>query len=383
MRILHCMRTAGIGGIERLVMDLLGAQLKMGYRPALLLGQKDGLLMGELDHEAISVYEVRFNGGYDISPKKIAHAVSVMRESDLLHMHGFSPAIALASIISGVPVVYTFHGLSKGVRTGNALKNWVYEAMKSRYLSKNVDYITANSEFMMRHVEQGYNVEDVPHSVVLNGIGSAAGRRSDAFPDHDVLEACRNKFVVGAVSRFTERKRIDRIIRAFKMIHSEHDSILLLVGDGQTMPEIRDLIQKTGMEDAVVLTGYKSCVEPYYNLMDVCVAPSQGEGFGLVAVEGYQHGKPVIAFEDGGGLVEIITPFEPWDIVLSEQDLVRRIAYYIQNPEAVKRREKERCDYARSFTIEAMAVKLDHIYKGVIKNSVSRSDQTLVMYSDN
>lgn len=377
MRILHCMRTARIGGIERLVVDLIRAQLRMGNRPSLILGRKEGPLLRELEHEEISVFEGKFSSGYDISPKKIYRMVSVMRESELLHMHGFSPATALASIISKVPVVYTFHGLSKGVRPGNPAKNRILEAIKGRYVSKHVDYITANSEFTLKHVEQAYNVENVPHLVVLNGRAFSQERNSDSVPDEGIGEACRDRFVVGVVSRFTERKRIDRVVKAFRLVLKEHDAFLLLVGDGQTMPKIKDQIRQARIEDKVVLTGYKSCVSPYYCLMDVCVVPSQDEPFGLVAVEGYQHGKPVIAFDNSGGLLEIIKPFEPQDVVLSERDLAQRIAYYIQNPEAVKGQEQKRRDYAKNFTIKAMAEKLQRVYLKVTNDSVLGSNNLL------
>lgn len=370
MRILHCMRTANIGGIERLVVDLIGAQLRMGNRPSLLLGRKEGPLLRELEHEEISIFEGKFSSGYDISPKKIYRTVSVMRESELLHMHGFSPAVALASIVSKVPVVYTFHGLSKGFRTGNVVKNRILEVIKGRYVSKHVDYITANSEFTLKHVEQSYDVANVPYSVVLNGRAYSQETNSDSVPDESVRKACQDRFVVGAVSRFTKRKRIDRLIKAFKLVLKEQDAILLLVGDGQTMPEIKKLIRQERIEDKVVLTGYKSYSVPYYCLMDVCVVPSQDEPFGLVAVEGYQHGRPVIAFDNSGGLLEIIRPFEPQDVVLSEKDLAQRIAYYIQNPEAVKGQEQKRRDYAKNFTIVAMAEKLQCIYMKVMNESV-------------
>lgn len=370
MKILHYMRTAGVGGIERLVVDLVKVQLKMGYRLTLLLAQKEGLFLKELENEEISIFDMKLNSGYDISPKKISNMVSVMRKNELLHIHGFSPAVALASIVSKVPVIYTFHSLSKGVRPGNAVKNKILEVIKGRYVSKHVDYITANSEFTLKRVEQSYNLANIPHSVVFNGRAFEQEENHDTLPDESIKGACRDKFVIGAVSRFNKGKRIDRLVDAFRLLIQKHDAILLLVGDGQTMPEIKKLIQQERIEDKVVLTGYKSCASSFYYLMDICVIPSQVETFGLVAVEGYQHGKPVIAFANSGGLLEIIEPFEPQDVVQSERDLAERIEYYIQNRQALKAREQQRKDYARNFTIEVMAEKLARIYEKVINDAV-------------
>ena len=46
--------------------------------------------------------------------------------------------------------------------------------------------------------------------------------------------------------------------------------------------------------------------------------------------EAYLNGKPVIAFKDSGGLMEIVEPLEPDNIVEDEKQLAKRLFFYFQ-----------------------------------------------------
>ncbi len=75
------------------------------------------------------------------------------------------------------------------------------------------------------------------------------------------------------------------------------DAVYVLAGDGDDLPRIRDLVRSMNFGDAVRLPGYvkDGDLSRYYNLADVFVMPSTGEGFGFVFLEALACGKPVIA----------------------------------------------------------------------------------------
>lgn len=73
----------------------------------------------------------------------------------------------------------------------------------------------------------------------------------------------------------------------------------IIVGkaDNDELKRIKVLIKKLRLEDYVILPGYIPDAEllDHYNLCDVFVMPSDGEGFGIVFLEAIACGKPVIA----------------------------------------------------------------------------------------
>ena len=70
----------------------------------------------------------------------------------------------------------------------------------------------------------------------------------------------------------------------------------LIVGDGDDRPRLQAKAAALGVADSVVFTGHISEREKiaHYNLADVYVMPSTGEGFGIVLIEAAACGVPVV-----------------------------------------------------------------------------------------
>jgi glycosyltransferase involved in cell wall biosynthesis len=202
--------------------------------------------------------------------------------------------------------------------------------------------------------------------VVQNGCDWDESRGSDDVVEPEISQFCEAKFVIGLVARFTRRKHIERLVRGFKLFLDRGDGVLLLVGDGEEMGAIRRLITTHCLTDKVRLIGLRPQPRKYYEMMDVCVFPAEGEGFGLVALEAYHTGKPVIIFSDGGGLLEIIRPFEPTDIVDSEECLANRLWEYYVRRDHIHEGAARRREYAQQFSVERMAEAYEELYRKAV-----------------
>lgn len=101
----------------------------------------------------------------------------------------------------------------------------------------------------------------------------------------------KNSFVIGHVGRFTYAKNHLFLIELFKDVCERIDNaILLLVGEGPSIDEVKNLIHKYNLQDRVIFAGYKPNVNEYFQAMDVFVFPSHFEGFGTVVVEAQASG---------------------------------------------------------------------------------------------
>ena len=127
------------------------------------------------------------------------------------------------------------------------------------------------------------------------------------------LAALRNRWglndrrVLLYVGRVASNKRLDLLVEALALLTDHHPDLHLLVaGDTESLPAYRDLVARLraqaarrGVDDRVTFTGRVESVQPYYHLAEVCILPSQHEGFGVPLVEAMASGIPIVAAASG------------------------------------------------------------------------------------
>lgn len=116
--------------------------------------------------------------------------------------------------------------------------------------------------------------------------------------------------VILAVSRLSSGdlyKGIDTLIRAMREVRTRcPDAILRIVGKGDDLPRLQKLAEVTA-PGAVEFAGFLPDAELQRALHDCTVfaLPSRKEGFGIVFLEAFAHGKPCIGAR-AGGIPEVI-----------------------------------------------------------------------------
>jgi len=103
---------------------------------------------------------------------------------------------------------------------------------------------------------------------------------------------------IARMSKTEKYKGYDRVIDAMRDVIKEVPNVKYIIGgSGDDMRRIEKLIKDNNLGSRVILTGFipHDEVADYYNLCDVFVMPSKGEGFGIVFLEALTCGKPVIA----------------------------------------------------------------------------------------
>lgn len=116
--------------------------------------------------------------------------------------------------------------------------------------------------------------------------------RLNIKPDDKIL------LTIARLSKQEKYKGYDLVAMVMKEIVKEiPNAKYILVGSGDDEERIKTLIRDNNLQGKVILTGFIPHEEivDYYNLCDVFVMPSQGEGFGIVFLEALACGKPVIA----------------------------------------------------------------------------------------
>jgi glycosyltransferase involved in cell wall biosynthesis len=267
--------------------------------------------------------------------------------------------------MAGVPILYTEHGtfgVGRKPTPGDRLK----KPMKGWFLRCHADYVSFNSRYTRDAANSLYGISRVPQGVVYNGTSLTDGHLVTVAADEATVRRCKGRTVVSTFSRFTKRKKIDRLLEAFADVDVDSQPVLLLVGDGPELESLKTLSARLGIGDRVVFTGYRANVSAYISLMDICVFPAAKEPFGLAAIEALARGKPAIVFHDGGGLTEIVADLEKEDVTASLGELSKRISYYCRNPVQRERAAASRREYVERFSIEKMAENFDRIYSDLL-----------------
>ncbi len=113
-----------------------------------------------------------------------------------------------------------------------------------------------------------------------------------------------------SVGRLSQEKGMDDLIKVFALVCKKYpDWKLQIVGDGDCRSQIEELIKELGLEQKVILHGFKNRDEINKLLKDssIYVMTSYTESFGLVLIEAQSFGLPCIAFDSARGACEILT----------------------------------------------------------------------------
>lgn len=109
--------------------------------------------------------------------------------------------------------------------------------------------------------------------------------------------------VIGYLGRIKKYKSVDHLIRAMPTIRqSIPDVQLLIIGDGDALPDLRALAHSLAVEKQVHFTGHVTQAEKVKLINEswVVVNPSSKEGWGLTVIESNACGVPVVAANSPG-----------------------------------------------------------------------------------
>jgi len=215
---------------------------------------------------------------------------------EIIHTHFAVPSGALAwalSVLSGLPYVLTAHlgDVPGGVpeKTGQWFR-WLEPFTKPIW--KRAKKVAAVSEFTRQLALQHYSVNV---SVIPNGV--------------DVKHFALSKIKLNQppqiifAGRFVYQKNPIAIVRTLSQI-KDLDWQCTMLGDGPMLEDIKQEIEKTGMNERFSLPGWVTPEEvlEYFSNSDILFMPSYSEGLPVVGVQALAKGLAIVASRIGGFL---------------------------------------------------------------------------------
>jgi glycosyltransferase involved in cell wall biosynthesis len=299
--IVHVLSSFGVGGQERVALDLAILQQQRGHRVTAisLAPAPDGAIADEFREHGIAVDRVPKGGGLD--PTLVPRLARALRKhgAQVVHTHNPLPLIygAPAAWLAGASAIHTKHGVNPGSRGHRLLR---------RAAAWLTDAFVAVSETTEQQARAQRDAPTRRLHTIANGI------RLDRYhPDPEARAATRvelglgDALVIGTVGRLGPEKNQAMLVRALAPRLSSQVR-LVIVGDGPCRGDIEAEIAKLADPRWVVMTGRRMDVPRIVPAFDVFALSSKTEGLPLVVPEAMAAGLPIVTTAVGGlpGVVE-------------------------------------------------------------------------------
>lgn len=235
-----------------------------------------------------------------------------LRKADVIHLHypflGAEIPILLLSVLLKKRFFLTYH--MDLVGTGQ-LKNFFrwYTAFflpslmrrASRICITSLDYARAS------YIRQFLDATPLKffelHNSVDTRIFFPQPKKQEFLQKHDISPEDKVILFVGSLDKAHYFKGVSYLLEAFeKIIHTSSVPLslkLVIVGDGNMKDSYKNLSEQLQIETKTLFMGSAKETElpDYYALADVLVLPSvdSSEAFGIVLIEAFASGKPVVA----------------------------------------------------------------------------------------
>ena len=108
-----------------------------------------------------------------------------------------------------------------------------------------------------------------------------------------------NRLAIGFVGRIQQQKNPMRLIEIFAELKKQKDnSVLVIVGDGDLIPNVKRRIDELGIFDSVLFLGRRNDIPEIMNALDAFLMPSNYEGLPVSIVEAQATGLKCVISEN-------------------------------------------------------------------------------------
>ncbi len=287
----------GLGGQERVVVDLAKCFHQLGYKSIVCTTQFGGPLVEELELLQIPFHTFGLIKSYDL--RALPEAIRYLQDNNVnvVITHGASGCLVpkLAAILGKTPVLINVeHNISDDKKFAHILLNKILSTFSDQIIC-----ISENAKQSLLRVER---INPAKVAVIPNGLNT------DRFSEvHDSREKQKGPKRVGIVSRFYEQKgHIYFIEAAARVIKSFVDVEFIFVGDGTLKAFIEQKAEELALSKYCKFLGYRTDVDQLLQSFDIFVLPSLWEGLPISLLEAQYFGIAAIA-TDVGGIPEVIT----------------------------------------------------------------------------
>jgi glycosyltransferase involved in cell wall biosynthesis len=352
----------GIGGMERMIIDLCRYVDPAKFRFTVCCLSVRGPLADELEAEGVPVIfcENQTRLGKYLRGLELWRVLRAQR-ADILHTHNTTAFIdgLIGARLAGVPaMIHTDH-----------CKNYPIEwrwTIAENLASRLVDRMVAVSHHTKSELIAFEKIAESKLSVIHNGINPRPTRNVSLDALRRELGFAADQVIVGTIGRLEPQKGLDLLLAAVPHVVRTCPRVgFLIVGGGSLEAELKAQAASLGVADRIVFTGWRSDAVDLMPLVDCFVSTSHFEGLPMVMLEAMAFGKPLVA-TTVGGVPEILEHgFNGFGIDRRDPALVAAALARVVKDDVLRHRlsQNSRLRYEQRFTAQTMAAAYQRVYE--------------------
>lgn len=303
LHVVYGVQSLDVGGLERVVLDLIRVGRRRGHRSSVVCLERPGALAPQAAAGGAAVVSLDKPAGRTPWLVDRAAAALAALAPDVLHTHTVGALWYLgpaARRAGGVPVVHTEH--TDSVRKAAGLRAKLRTRLLWHRAAKFAGRFCGVSDEVTRSAVRWGTVPRRKAETILNGIDTELyADASPRLPAREAFGIPAAARVVGTVGRLNEIKRQDLLLRAVGGLGPAYADVrVLLVGDGPERGALEALAGALGLGPRVHFAGFQAAPERLLPAMDVFALTSRLEGLPLALLEAWAAGRPVVASAVGG-----------------------------------------------------------------------------------
>ncbi len=362
--ILHTIDTTGPGGAETVFIDLATRLPKDKYRSVIVIRGK-GWVYDELRRRGVSPILLDAKGSFNL--RYLLGLRKIIRDQgvDLIQSHllGTNVYCSLAGLLTGKPVVATFHGV---VDVGD---NERLKGLKFGAINVGASRIVAVTDSLLEDITGRTSLRANKASVIYNGIDTSAFIRSRSSTLRQKYGWSENEIIIGSLGNIRLAKGYDILLQAAALLEkSERPYRFVIAGEAKKKDDLLGTLlilrKQLGLEEKVQFLGFVDDAADFLVNIDLFLSSSISEGLPLSAIQAMVAALPIVATRCGGyeGLIT-----DRGNGLLVEISNPQAIADAIEKVAADAGLQKTLSENARkhalsTFDIQVMLNAYEHIY---------------------
>ncbi|MFH1612612.1 MAG: glycosyltransferase [bacterium] len=365
INILMVITSTGIGGAEKIFFQIIQGLDKKKYQIVVCSLKKKGEIALELEKQGIKVISLNtfdkenFWAVLDSFRIIIKLVFICLKEKiNIIHSHLFRANIfsRISGKLVGIPVISSIHTLQSEKKYKLYL-----EKISSFFVNKIIVVCQKIKDFMIEKAKINPN----KIIVIYNGINlQEFNIIVDKKKMYKELKIINEPYIITYVARLVLEKGHIFLFEAMKLIlESYPNTILLIVGEGFLLNELKKITYKLEISKNVIFTGVKKNIPEILKITDIFVLPSLREGLSVSILEAMASSIPVIASKISGNQ-ELVD--ENTGLLVPVKDsfaLAKAIKELLDNKEKrIEMGKQGRIKVEKYFTCEKMVKEIENLY---------------------
>jgi len=368
-RVLWTIKGLGPGGAERLLVAAAAAHDRERYsiEVAYLLPWKDHLV-AEL--EALGVRCTCLDVRNERDLRWVGRLRAKLRRDRIDIVHAHSPYVAAFTRLAArsLParvrprVVTTEHNPWTTFKTPTRIANARTAFLDDATIAVSRETFASMSPKVQAHTEV------LAHGIAVDRVGALTAERDAVRAEFGFAPGA---VVIGTVANYHPKKDWPNLLRAGRLVADRDPSVrFCAVGQGPLEDAVRALHRELGLDDTVILPGYRADAARVMAGADIFTLASRWEGLPVAVMEACALGLPLVLTAVGGIAEEFTDGVDARLVPAGDPDaLACALEQVARDPALRARLAAASAARAGDFDVRRAVTRIEAIYERVLRSS--------------